>query len=121
MGAQNFHSVYAAFFTMFRCVVSGDCSTKDGRPIFVLVAAEYGWEFGVMYCITVMFMTFGLFNVIVAIYVENTVTAAKFDDVNKQRKRLMDDQLLATKAAELVKLIWDLHNLWNMTHRQKCG
>jgi len=35
-GAENFASVGEAFFTCFRCLVVGDCSTRDGQPIFVL-------------------------------------------------------------------------------------
>merc|ERR1719327_1167081 len=58
-GASSFTTTAQAFFTMFRCVVGGDCSTQSGQPIFVLVTAEYGWEYGVVYCVTVMLMTFG--------------------------------------------------------------
>merc|ERR1711988_1166823 len=59
---------------------------------------------------TMMLMTFGLFNVIVAIYVENTTAAAKYDDVAKQRRRLMDEGLMEEKSAALVKVIMQLHN-----------
>eukprot|EP00971_Amphidinium_carterae_P300161 5963966-Amphidinium_carterae.1 len=39
-------------------------------------------------------MTFGLFNVIVAIYVENIVTAAKFNSRQSKRKRLLDKDMM---------------------------
>merc|ERR1712003_608748 len=50
-------------------------------------------------------MTFGLFNVIVAIYVENTVAAAKYNDVAKKRRRIGDAKMVALKAQELVAAI----------------
>merc|ERR1740129_201198 len=28
---------------MFRCVVAGECTTAEGRPIFVLIARQHGW------------------------------------------------------------------------------
>merc|ERR1712113_253474 len=66
-GAESFDSLVMAFFTLFRCVVGGDCTTSDGSPIFVLVSEHYGWIYGAIYCVVMVLMTFGLFNVIVAI------------------------------------------------------
>ena len=40
-GAEMFSSVPKAFFTLYRCVVAGDCADETGRPVFVLVSAEY--------------------------------------------------------------------------------
>merc|ERR1712176_1083308 len=54
-------------------------------------------------------MMFGLFNVITALYVDNILAAAKFDNLHQKRSRLMDAQMFATKIVKLVKLIWRLH------------
>lgn len=54
-------------------------------------------------------MTFGLFNVIVAIYVENAVAAAKFNDVRQKKNRLVDTSVFTDKAAELIETIWSNH------------
>merc|ERR1711988_1052414 len=52
-----------------------------------------------------LFMTFGLFNVIVALYVENTVAAAKLNDVLLKRVRLADRARLKVKTLELCEAI----------------
>jgi len=51
-------------------------------------------------------MAFGLFNVIVAIYVENTVAAAKFNDLRLKQERLLDQQMFAEQVLNLVRIIW---------------
>lgn len=105
-GAEAFSTLQKAFFSVFRCVVVGDCSTSDGRPIFVLVVAEFGWAYGLIYACTVFLMTFGMFNVIVAIYVENTVAAAKNDEMKKRERRLRDGSLFKERSLELALLAY---------------
>eukprot|EP00411_Alexandrium_monilatum_P071128 CAMPEP_0175550498 /NCGR_PEP_ID=MMETSP0096-20121207/31854_1 /TAXON_ID=311494 /ORGANISM="Alexandrium monilatum, Strain CCMP3105" /LENGTH=734 /DNA_ID=CAMNT_0016853545 /DNA_START=24 /DNA_END=2225 /DNA_ORIENTATION=- len=108
-GADKFAHLDQAFFTMFLCTVSSECVSEEGKPIFVLITNEFGWIFGMIYCLVQFLMTFGLFNVIVAIYVENTVSAAKFNDLHVKRLRLKDREYFAQKAQELLKLIWHFH------------
>eukprot|EP00928_Gymnodinium_smaydae_P089821 TRINITY_DN73720_c0_g1_i1.p1 TRINITY_DN73720_c0_g1~~TRINITY_DN73720_c0_g1_i1.p1 ORF type:complete len:655 (-),score=112.64 TRINITY_DN73720_c0_g1_i1:64-2028(-) len=104
-----FPNVPTSFFTVFRCIVGSECSDSNGRPLFVLLTARYGWGFAMLYCLTMMLMTFGLFNVIVAIYVENTVAAAKYNDIYNKRKRLQDKSFFVDKTNELLLFIWDAH------------
>lgn len=106
--AYNFSSLALSMFTIFRCVVSGDCTNMNGEPIIFLITEKYGWWYGVMYCILMLLMTFGLFNVIVALYVENTVAAAKHNDVLQLRQRLTDNKRLSLKARKLVNQLWDI-------------
>merc|ERR1712187_981180 len=87
------------------CTVGGDCSDTGGRPIFQLVTDAYGWPYAVAYCIIMSAMTFGLFNVIVAMFVENTMAAAKFNDNKVKIERLHDREHFALKSAELVERI----------------
>merc|ERR1712093_693401 len=51
-GANSFSTLAKAYFTLFRCVVAGDCADESGRPIFVLVSQEYGWVYGCIYAFT---------------------------------------------------------------------
>jgi len=54
-------------------------------------------------------MTFGLFNVIIAIYVESTVAAAKFNELRQKQHRLTDKQVFAERSLELCEVIWSRH------------
>eukprot|EP00443_Scrippsiella_acuminata_P032360 CAMPEP_0115282756 /NCGR_PEP_ID=MMETSP0270-20121206/60013_1 /TAXON_ID=71861 /ORGANISM="Scrippsiella trochoidea, Strain CCMP3099" /LENGTH=185 /DNA_ID=CAMNT_0002699625 /DNA_START=69 /DNA_END=626 /DNA_ORIENTATION=+ len=56
-----------------------------------------------------MFMTFGLFNVIVAIFVENVLAAAKTNDQLVKKHRLRDQTYLGNKMVELLMVFWDLY------------
>jgi hypothetical protein len=53
-------------------------------------------------------MTFGLFNVIVAVYVESTVSAAKGNEMKKKEQRLRNDELFREKSLELAVLAYSL-------------
>eukprot|EP00416_Gambierdiscus_australes_P028008 CAMPEP_0171066224 /NCGR_PEP_ID=MMETSP0766_2-20121228/7298_1 /TAXON_ID=439317 /ORGANISM="Gambierdiscus australes, Strain CAWD 149" /LENGTH=646 /DNA_ID=CAMNT_0011522381 /DNA_START=32 /DNA_END=1969 /DNA_ORIENTATION=- len=105
-GAENFERLGTAFFTLFRCFVANDCSHEDGRPLFVMLNQHYGWYLGVLYCSTSFLMSFGLFNTIVAIYVDKAVTAAKYNDMEIRRRRLKDTKYFEAKAKELLIVIW---------------
>jgi len=104
-GTESFATVYESFFTMFRCVVGGDCSTKDGRPVFALLSAAHGRGYALLYSIVIMFMTFGMFNVIAAIYVENTIAAAKYNALIQKHNRLQDQAMFNSKVQELLQLL----------------
>merc|ERR1719247_3146949 len=109
-GAEGFSTIAQAFFTSFRCFVAGDCTDNQGRPIMVLVAQQYGWSYGFVYSVIVVLMSFGLFNVIVAIYVENTVAAAKYNDQKIKEQRLRDEEAFKQKSLELAMLAFSLKN-----------
>mmetsp|Transcript_19006 Transcript_19006/g.40866 ORF Transcript_19006/g.40866 Transcript_19006/m.40866 type:complete len:840 (+) Transcript_19006:202-2721(+) len=104
-GTASFDNVATAFFTMFRCVIGGECTDYLGRPIFVQVCTQHGWAYGLLYCVTLFLMTFGLFNVIAALFVENTLAAAKFNTIFQKRQRLLDAEMFADKAVQLVQFI----------------
>mmetsp|Transcript_23265 Transcript_23265/g.62093 ORF Transcript_23265/g.62093 Transcript_23265/m.62093 type:complete len:591 (-) Transcript_23265:86-1858(-) len=108
-GAENFATLPASFFTMFRCVVATDCNDIEGYPIFLMVSEAYGWGYGLVYCMTTLFMAFGLFNVIVAIFVENVMGAAKTNDQLVKKQRLRDQTYLGDKMVELLMVVWDTY------------
>jgi len=110
MEAEYFGTVPLAFFSVFRCIVIGECADKSGRPLFVLVTQSNGWPYALLYCSMAVFMSFGLFNVIVAMFVENVVRAAKAKQVAQRRERLRDKMYFAKKISELLVVILDYHD-----------
>jgi len=100
-----FDTLPESFFTSFRCLIANDCTDAMGRPIFLTIAESYGWHVAFIYCLACVLMTFGLFNVIVAIYVENTVAAAKYNELRRKQQRLMDKERFHEKALVLVNFI----------------
>eukprot|EP00927_Polykrikos_kofoidii_P059188 TRINITY_DN5427_c0_g1_i5.p1 TRINITY_DN5427_c0_g1~~TRINITY_DN5427_c0_g1_i5.p1 ORF type:complete len:484 (-),score=75.51 TRINITY_DN5427_c0_g1_i5:80-1477(-) len=102
---ENFVDLGTSLYTMFRCLVAGDCSDKGGRPIFAMLAASHGWVYAVAYVMSLLFMNFGLFNVIIAIYVENTVAASKYNEMALKQHRLQNEEFFSNKAKELLNLI----------------
>merc|ERR1711920_542764 len=101
-----FSSLPRAAFTMYRCVVAQECTDENGKPIFLRLTLSRGWPYGMVYCVTHMLMNFGLFNVIVAIYVDNTVAAAKTNEYLKRKKRLMDTEYFTQKLKEVVEFVF---------------
>jgi len=99
-----FDTVPRAIYTLWRCSF-GDCSTAAGMPIFELVEREFGWIYAGIYCTFIYFFTVGLFNVISAIFVESTLSAATMQDLRDKQARLMDDTLWATRISQLIKVI----------------
>jgi len=104
-GAESFANVPLAFFTLFRCTVGNECTDHSGRPIFALAAERYGWGYGFFFSLVQVFMTFGLFNVIVAIFIENVLAGAKTNEQVMKRQRLRDQSFFALKMTELVAVI----------------
>jgi len=104
-GAELFGSLTTSFFTCYRCLVAGDCSMSDGRPVVLAVSSTYGWGFSLCYMLASAFMTFGLFNVIASIFVDNILEAAKFNELRQKQERLTNQKMFAEKALSLVDLI----------------
>eukprot|EP00928_Gymnodinium_smaydae_P037734 TRINITY_DN26154_c0_g1_i1.p1 TRINITY_DN26154_c0_g1~~TRINITY_DN26154_c0_g1_i1.p1 ORF type:complete len:700 (-),score=136.58 TRINITY_DN26154_c0_g1_i1:458-2557(-) len=110
--SEPFRNIPMTMFTIFRCVVSTDCSDRDGRPIPMLVTEMYGLQYAAFYSLFMLFMTFGLFNVIVALFVESTVVAAKRNDERTRRRRLMDWSLVAEKTTQLLQKVLKKDRRW---------
>lgn len=105
-GASAFSNVGWAFFMVFRAVVNNDDSDSTGRPVFLRVALRYGPAYAMIYMITTMLMTFGLFNVIVAIFVDNVLSAQRFNDQLKVQQRLKDQKFFTDKMSMLIEEVW---------------
>eukprot|EP00928_Gymnodinium_smaydae_P095266 TRINITY_DN816_c0_g2_i1.p1 TRINITY_DN816_c0_g2~~TRINITY_DN816_c0_g2_i1.p1 ORF type:complete len:602 (-),score=146.06 TRINITY_DN816_c0_g2_i1:165-1970(-) len=79
----EFASVMNAMFTVFRCFTDG-CAAYDGTPLQERLYVDYGYFFVLAYSLVYLFITFGLFNLIMAIFIDNVVSA----QLDKKRKEL---------------------------------
>jgi len=67
---SEFQTVPAAMFTVFRCLTDG-CAAYNGTPLQEHIREEYGLIFIVPYVLVIMIVIFGLFNLIMAVFVDN--------------------------------------------------
>eukprot|EP00929_Paragymnodinium_shiwhaense_P101262 TRINITY_DN6421_c0_g2_i3.p1 TRINITY_DN6421_c0_g2~~TRINITY_DN6421_c0_g2_i3.p1 ORF type:complete len:823 (+),score=241.23 TRINITY_DN6421_c0_g2_i3:141-2609(+) len=70
----EFATLEASMFTLFRCFTDG-CVAYNGTPLQERLRFDYGgiWMFG--YILVFLFVTIGIFNLIMAIFIDNVVTA----------------------------------------------
>jgi len=97
-----FQSVPRSMFTAFRCF-TGDCSDDAGRNIPMSLAEAYGTPFVLAYVLCVMLVVFGIFNLIVAIYIEHTLEAAKVHHELDKRMRERESLRVAHATKDLLK------------------
>eukprot|EP00437_Effrenium_voratum_P041250 CAMPEP_0181482462 /NCGR_PEP_ID=MMETSP1110-20121109/44868_1 /TAXON_ID=174948 /ORGANISM="Symbiodinium sp., Strain CCMP421" /LENGTH=577 /DNA_ID=CAMNT_0023608043 /DNA_START=30 /DNA_END=1763 /DNA_ORIENTATION=+ len=82
---ENFtelESVPSAMFTLFRCF-RDDCASYDGTPFPERVRAMYGGVFMVSYILMIMTVSVGVFNLIMAIFIDN-VTGSQLQRRNRE-------------------------------------
>lgn len=96
-----FSTVPRACFTVFRCLTEG-CVSVDGTPLMVHVFENStgGSIIVVIYLVTFVIVTFGLFNLIMSVFVENTMEHAKLDETKRRRIRQEQQIRLAQKVQE---------------------
>eukprot|EP00927_Polykrikos_kofoidii_P057818 TRINITY_DN52010_c0_g1_i1.p1 TRINITY_DN52010_c0_g1~~TRINITY_DN52010_c0_g1_i1.p1 ORF type:complete len:715 (-),score=101.67 TRINITY_DN52010_c0_g1_i1:11-2155(-) len=92
-----FSSVSWSMLVIFRCF-TGDCVDGWGCPLVQRFTASYGWPFVVAYLMSFVLVSFGLFNLIVGLYVENTLAAGRMDDAANKRLAVK----IAHKTRELL-------------------
>jgi len=95
---KMFNSVLQSMFTSFRCF-TGDCTDEAGNSLVLILTDRLGWVFSVGFVVCSMMITFGIFNLIIAIYIENTLEAAKL--VTQMDKKTRDRESL--RVAHLTK------------------
>jgi len=66
--------------------------------------------YGVVYCLVSVGMSFGIFNVIIAIFVENTMATVKNDELVQRQRRLDDHGHFAEKVFRLSRFFWDMQH-----------
>lgn len=99
---ELFGSVLKSMWTVFRCL-SGDCQTHAAYPLTPLLEAQLGTAFPILYMIVYIVISFGLFNLIMAVLVENTLRAAKFNYQKIAALRHREDVRLGQKLKKLVR------------------
>jgi len=98
-------NVPTSMFFVFRCTV-GDCSLEDGTPAILTLSKQYGWVYGMVYILTTMIVTFGIFNLIMATFVDNALSAARRNEMIRMKTRLMDTDRQVKKTSRLVYKLW---------------
>jgi len=100
--SKYFKTVFRAMFTTFRCFL-GDCSDESGVSITVKLTDVHGESFMLVYFVCTILVTFGIFNLIVAVYIENTLEAAKHSTEMDRRQRYRESLRIAHATKALVK------------------
>eukprot|EP00434_Breviolum_minutum_P028118 symbB.v1.2.024873.t1/scaffold2375.1/size80792/1 len=100
--SRYFSNIPATMFTAFRCF-NGECVTESGQPIPFILAEEYGLGFILSYVASYMLVTMGIFNVILAVYVDITMRAAKENDVQTAEAYSRESIRIARTTRELLK------------------
>jgi len=72
---KSFETVSRAMFTLFRCFTDG-CTSYDGTPLQSHLFDYYGFAFMFGYMLVYMFVTIGIFNLIMAIFIDNVMEAS---------------------------------------------
>merc|ERR1712241_56338 len=91
--------------TVFRCFIAGECASLDGRPLMPILLEKLGVLSIIFYVACYVFLSFGLFNLIMATIVESTMEAGKVDDVKRRRQRQKEHLSLARAVQDLVKAL----------------
>lgn len=98
---ELFSTVDKSMFTVFRCLTDG-CTNVDGTPLNQRLMEEYGLLFMLVYCLLVVLITFGLFNLFMAIFVESTMQTAKFNDQKVAAARRQEFMRVGRKLKTVV-------------------
>ncbi|CAJ1377036.1 unnamed protein product [Effrenium voratum] len=69
----EFASMPNAMFTLFRCFVTDGCVAYDGTPLPEKLRSDLGVPFFVFYILTTMVIGVGLFNLIMAVFIDNVL------------------------------------------------
>eukprot|EP00929_Paragymnodinium_shiwhaense_P002628 TRINITY_DN102938_c0_g1_i1.p1 TRINITY_DN102938_c0_g1~~TRINITY_DN102938_c0_g1_i1.p1 ORF type:complete len:959 (+),score=196.80 TRINITY_DN102938_c0_g1_i1:162-3038(+) len=96
-----FSSVAWSMFTVFRLFM-GDTSLADGTPLVAHLWERYTWYFGGPYAVFMLFIVFGIFNMVTAVFVENVIDSAQ------AKKQLVDEAeriLVAQRLRSLILLL----------------
>lgn len=99
---KYFYNLPMSMFTAFRCF-TGDCVTDQGFPLTFLLTDEFGLVFAACYIMSYMLVSMGIFNVILAVYVEITMKAAKETEATTAEQYARESIRIARTTRELLK------------------
>mmetsp|Transcript_39130 Transcript_39130/g.92050 ORF Transcript_39130/g.92050 Transcript_39130/m.92050 type:complete len:764 (+) Transcript_39130:129-2420(+) len=104
-----FSTVPRAMYTVFRCLMIGDCVAIDGTPISLHVSESVGWPYTIGYCAASILMNYGLGSLITALVVDSTLNAAKtaeFRKMNREEEKHRIAKKIHTLAEKLQRAQW---------------
>ncbi|CAE7546767.1 Catsper1 [Symbiodinium natans] len=100
--AKFFNTIPSSMFTAFRCA-TGECTDDEGQPLQSILASEFGVSFIFSYVASYMLVSMGIFNVILAVYVDITMKAAKENDAVTIEQHSKESIRIARITRELLK------------------
>merc|ERR1719362_1592962 len=71
----TFGNIIWLMFTLFRCFTDG-CNALDGKPLHAHFALRFGPIATLGYVVTYLFVTIGIFNLIMATFIDYVMTAS---------------------------------------------
>mmetsp|Transcript_97693 Transcript_97693/g.226549 ORF Transcript_97693/g.226549 Transcript_97693/m.226549 type:complete len:814 (-) Transcript_97693:60-2501(-) len=98
---QLFGNVPRSMFTVFRCFTDG-CSFPSGTPLVPSIYNTHGLRAVLLFSLVFLFVIFGLFNLIMAVFVQNTIENAKLDDERRREARSTEHVRVARKLQEVI-------------------
>eukprot|EP00928_Gymnodinium_smaydae_P000084 TRINITY_DN10036_c0_g1_i3.p1 TRINITY_DN10036_c0_g1~~TRINITY_DN10036_c0_g1_i3.p1 ORF type:complete len:619 (+),score=131.22 TRINITY_DN10036_c0_g1_i3:101-1858(+) len=105
---EYFNDMTRAIFTVFRCSF-GDCTTNSGTPIPYFIKEAYGDMYSLAYTAFTFFITIGLFNIISAIFVDSTMSAAASLAFKKHQERLSNFDLWSSAVHIILRRLLELN------------
>jgi len=102
---ELFGDIARSMFTSFRCFTDG-CTDLDGTPLMkpFIAADNFNYLLVGGYCLVSLIIIFGVFNLIMAVFVETTMRAAKSSGFRSSHARQKEKQKLALKLHQVVRL-----------------
>eukprot|EP00928_Gymnodinium_smaydae_P024663 TRINITY_DN19893_c0_g3_i1.p1 TRINITY_DN19893_c0_g3~~TRINITY_DN19893_c0_g3_i1.p1 ORF type:complete len:737 (-),score=90.19 TRINITY_DN19893_c0_g3_i1:36-1925(-) len=100
-------SLFRTSHTILRCFV-GDCSYPDGLPIEPCLTELFGPTFVVFYSLVYLFVLFGIFNMIAAVFVENTIQNSTKNALKRQNMRRKEQLRLAHELHSFIRKICNI-------------
>mmetsp|Transcript_71942 Transcript_71942/g.136897 ORF Transcript_71942/g.136897 Transcript_71942/m.136897 type:complete len:335 (+) Transcript_71942:1-1005(+) len=82
-GDIMFGTVGRSMLTIFTCFTDG-CAAPDGTPLIWHLWDSHGWYLVIGYVGAFLFVSFGVLNLIMAVFVENTMAQAQRTDAERQ-------------------------------------
>ncbi|CAE7946718.1 CAC [Symbiodinium sp. KB8] len=98
----HFQNIPSSMFTAFRCF-SGECFAASGLPIAAVLEDSHGLPFVLGYVVCYMLVSLGIYNVILAVYVDITMRAAKESEAVTAEQHSRESIRIARTTRELLK------------------
>lgn len=111
----HFENIPQSMFTSFRCF-SGECFADTGAPIASVMSSVFGWPFVLSYVLSYMLVSMGIFNVILAVYVDITMRAAKETEATTAEQYSRESIRIARTTRELLKKFAEAYRLFHDSH-----